>query len=40
MKNTIKQNGFRILLCENDQPEHLVWMAEYTGVSTPELDHV
>ncbi len=26
----LKQNGFNILLCENDQPQHLVWMAEYT----------
>lgn len=29
----LKQNGFKILLCEHDQPQHLVWMAEYTGIN-------
>lgn len=27
----LEQHGFKILFCETDQPQHLVWMAEYTG---------
>lgn len=27
----LEQNDFKIIFCENDQPQHLVWMAEYEG---------
>ena len=27
----LEKNGFNIIFCERDQPQHLVWMAEYRG---------
>ncbi|CAN5434237.1 class I SAM-dependent methyltransferase [soil metagenome] len=30
-EKALKQNGFKILLCENDQETHRVWIAQYKG---------
>lgn len=30
-EKALKENGFKILLKESDQPNHLVWIAQYLG---------